>query len=128
MVGFGCGSALAQSSANSKWAKNYPVCLVGNQYQICNSGEKQDIGRTTEVSQDGYLSIETTTVHLGRSTTSGNTINRGRIRVTYDKMNDPYWGRPAMSNDGVNTNKYRNLNYLNSSHPIPANDGGISNR
>ncbi len=127
VIGLTFTGASAQSSANSKFAKNYPVCLIDGKYQICNSGVKQDIGRTTEVSAETFVEMETTTVHMGQRTNTGNTINRGRIRVTYDNMNDPYNGNPAMQYDGPADNKQRNIRYLNTSHPIPPNDGGVSN-
>ena len=115
-------TAVAQSSANSKFAKNYPVCLVGGQYQICNSGMSSEIGRTTEVSSEG-IRMETTYVHLGSS--SGNARYRGnRIRVSYDEPDAPYEGKESMVNDGVQKNKHRNINTNNGAYDLPPNDGG----
>ncbi|RYY26977.1 MAG: hypothetical protein EOO04_10020 [Chitinophagaceae bacterium] len=123
VTGASFSAAEAQSSANSKYAKNYPVCLVGNSYQLCQSGLSQDIGRTTE--EVAYISMENTYVHLGASTNQGNARFRSsRIRVTYDDPGAAYEGKESMINDGIKKNKIRNINTNNGGYDLPPNDGG----
>jgi len=115
-------SANAQNSANSKFAKNYPVCLKGNTYQVCKAGEAMspDVGRSSEASTFG---MQNTYVHMGYGTT-GNARFRSRIRVSYDNPGDVYKGKETMTNDGVRKNKARNLNTNNGGYDLPPNDGG----
>lgn len=65
LTGLTYTSAEAQSSANSKFAKNYPVCMVDGKYQVCdaNSAMNQNVGRTTETAttfgmQNTYVRME----------------------------------------------------------------------
>jgi hypothetical protein len=51
-----------------------------------------------------------------------------RIRVTIDDPTAAYQGKESMINDGVQLNKERNINYLDTSVELPPSDGGLSNR
>lgn len=118
-------TAQAQSSAKSKFAKNYNICLKDGSYQVCTPGKISEAGRTTVKETEGYITMETTSVHMGSSpATVSSASNRGRIRVMYDDMNDPYMGRESMANDGVQKNKIRNINTNNGAYNLPPNDGG----
>lgn len=123
LAGLTYTSADAQNSANSKFAKNYRICQVGDKYQVCdqNTPVATDLGRTTETSTT--YGMITTNVHMGYATT-GNARYRGRIRVTYDDPHAPYEGKESMANDGVQKNKQRNLNTNNGAYDLPPNDGG----
>jgi hypothetical protein len=116
-------NAQAQGSENSKFAKNYPVCLKGDKYQVCNPQEAMSpqAGRTTETNM--VYGMQNTYVHMGYGT-SGNARFRGRIRVTYDQPGAVYEGKETMTNDGVRKNKQRNLNTNNGGYDLPPNDGG----
>jgi len=123
LTGLTYTSAEAQNSANSKFAKNYSVCMVGDKYQVCDasSAMNQNVGRTTETATT--FGMQNTYVHMGYGT-SGNARYRGRIRVTYDEPGAPYKGKESMVNDGVRKNKMRNLNTNNGAYDLPPNDGG----
>ena len=127
MFGLTYTAAEAQSSANSKFAKNYRVCLVGDKYQVCNENTPiaTNLGRTTETATS--FGMQNTYVHMGYST-GGNARYRSRIRVTYDEPGAAYEGKESMINDGVRKNEQRNLNTNNGAYDLPPNDGGLSNR
>ena len=115
-------ASLAQNSANSKFAKNYRVCLIGDKYQVCDNSEPiaTNLGRTTETSE--VFGMQNTYVHMGYGT--GNARFRGRIRVTYDEPGAAYEGKESMINDGLRKNKQRNINTNNGAYDLPPNDGG----
>lgn len=46
-----------------------------------------------------------------------------RIVVTFDEPTAPYDGEESRANDGVETNKQRNLNYQDNSMRLPPSDG-----
>ncbi|HRO42678.1 MAG TPA: hypothetical protein PL009_07570 [Flavipsychrobacter sp.] len=122
LTGFAFANGYAQSG-ESKFAKNYPVCLSGDKYHVCNQSAAMtpDIGRTTEVNT--VYGMQNTYVHMGYGTT-GNPRYRGNIRVTYDEPGAVYEGKETMVNDGVRKNKKRNLNTNNGAYDLPPNDGG----
>lgn len=129
LMAIGCTylSANAQSSVNSKYAKNYRICLAEDKYVVCDQHENTtQQGRITDTEE--VFGMQNAYVHLGYAS-PGNARYRGKIRVSYDdKMNDPYKGESSMANDGVKKNIQRNVNYLDTANPIPSNDGGLSNR
>jgi hypothetical protein len=129
LVGMTYTSADAQNSANSKFAKNFSICLIGDQYQPCDPVvTKSDIGwTTTQETTEASLAIRSTEVHMGQST-GGNARFRSAIRVTYDDPNAPYLGEESMVNDGVQKNKIRNINTNNPGYDLPANTGGSLTR
>lgn len=114
--------AEAQSSANSKFAKNYPICLADGKYQVCDANT---VSSNTE--PNNSFGMQTVTVHMGYGQGS-NVRYRSRVRVTYDDPNAPYLGKESMANDGVEINKYRNLNANKGGVYIPPSDGGLSDR
>jgi hypothetical protein len=126
LTGFGLTSAFAQdgfvgSSANSKNAKNYSICLKGSKYTPCNPNvTKSDIGRQTVTASSG-IKMESNYYHMGYTTS--NARFRGRIRVSYDDPHAPYLGKSSMANDGVQKNKARNKNTNNGEYDLPPNDG-----
>ena len=129
LAGLTFTTAEAQSSANSKFAKNYSICLVGNNYQPCNPDVvKSDVGWTTDQKQvESSLGIRSTEIHMGQSTRS-NARFRSGIRVTYDDPNAPYLGEESMVNDGVDKNRVRNINTNNAGYDLPPNTGRMGIR
>ena len=129
MVGLTFTSANAQSSANSKFAKNFSICLIGSNYQPCDPVvTKSDIGwTTTEETTEASLAVRSTEVHMGQST-RGNARFKSGIRVTYDDPNAPYLGEESMVNDGVKKNMHRNINTNNAAYDLPPNTGRIGVR
>ncbi len=123
VLGLYATEADAQSSAHSKFAKNYPVCLVGNHYEVCSAAaaEGQQPGRSEEIAGFG---MQNTYVHMGYSN-RGNARYRSRIRVTYDEPGAVYEGKNTMTNGGVRKNKLRNLNTNNGAYDLPPSDGRI---
>lgn len=125
-------SANAQSKSSN--AKNYKICLINDVYQVCNpkTSDKQtkDLGRKVETNDPtASLRMMDTYTHLGYNTTTGTGIARNsRIRVSYDEPDAPYKGKESRVNDGQEKNRQRNINYLDQSVVLPANDGGVSNR
>ena len=125
LVGLTFTGAQAQNSANSKFAKNFSICLIGSQYQPCDpTVTKSDIGWTEITTDQGTFAIRSTEIHMGQSTRS-NARFRSGIRVTYDDPNAPYLGEESMVNDGVQKNKVRNINTYNAGYDLPANTGRI---
>lgn len=131
LTGFFHFNAEAQSG-KSRYDKNYKVCMTNNSYGICNETVKNKAeGRKVEKSDpSASLRMMDSYVHLGYNpnSTSRGLARNSRMRVTYEDANAPYQGEESMVNDGVKENKQRNLNYLNQSVVLPANDGGVSNR
>jgi len=117
-------SANAQNSGDSKFAKNYPVCLTGDKYHVCNdrSAMNTNVGRTTETNK--VFGMQSTYVHMGYGT-NNNPRYRGNIRVTYDEPGAAYEGKETMINDGVRKNMKRNLNTNNGAYDLPPNDGRL---
>lgn len=138
VLAIGTTSADAQTkgkSAKSVNAKNYPICLVGEEYKVCPVHTNAQLGRSEIVNNpEASLRMMDTSVYLGYTNTPSYGImvpsNRRnpRIRVTIDDPNAPYQGKESMINDGVQKNKVRNINYLDSSVQLPPSDGGLSNR
>ena len=118
----------ANAQTGSKYNKNFNVCMTNNSYQICETPKTEEQGRTVEVEDPSpELRMMDTYVHFGYAAEEG--VRPGsRIRVTYDDPNAPYQGEESQANDGVEENIQRNINYLDQSVVLPANDGGNSNR
>jgi len=127
--GFAVTCVQAQSnfvgtSANSKFAKNYNICIKGDKYTPCAPGEIGDpIGRT---SSSASVSMNDVYVHMGYNDDANHTRYRSRsgAKVTIDAPDAPYTGTPNMANDGVEKNRERNLNYTNPVD-LPPNTGRI---
>ncbi len=127
ITGLTYSSAEAQSSANSKFAKNYPVCMTGSGYTVCDAATAQEtpVGRMED--ESASLSMNTTYIHMGN--VNRKMQNRGRIRVSYDDPNAPYKGEESLINDGVQENKARNLNTNNGAYyDLPPSDGSMGIR
>ncbi|WP_276133001.1 hypothetical protein [Polluticoccus soli] len=126
----------ASAQKKSAFAKNYRICLIDSKYQVCPKSAKSDLGRTSTIENpEGVLRMMDTSVYLGYSSPfpsfSGmvpSNRRNPRIRVTIDDPQAPYEGKESMINDGVELNKARNINYLDTSVELPANDGGVSDR
>jgi hypothetical protein len=120
-------SANAQNKGKSNYNKNYPVCIKGNQYAVCDNMDKatEQVGRDVKVtSDDRTLHLFDTYVHMGyRPMASASTKNNPRLRVSYEDPNGAYEGKETSINDGVKKNIQRNLNYLDASMTLPPNDG-----
>lgn len=130
IIGISHFSAEAQSK--TKNAVNYKICLIGDVYRPCNEATPQakPLGRKV-VKEDPTteLRMMDTYTHLGYNTATASSARRNpRIRVSYDEPDAPYQGKESMVNDGQQKNKIRNINYLDGSVVLPANDGGLSNR
>lgn len=127
-------SAEAQSKTRTSSAKNYKICLINDTYQVCNpkSSAKQtkDLGRKSELNDPtSSLRMMDTYTHMGYNPVTGaGSARNSRIRVTYDTPDAPYKGKESMQNDGQENNKVRNINYLDQSVVLPANNGGVPGR
>jgi hypothetical protein len=120
----------AQTSNN---AKNYRVCRVDGVYRVCNDTDplvvntKQEINKpnATQVSMrkfDTYQRVETTTVIV-----MSNKKNK-KLIVSYDEPNGAYKGESTQANGTFEGNRARNINYMNTSNPIPPIDGNNSSK
>ena len=128
------GTAVCGANAQKKsvFAKNYKICLIDSKYQVCPKSESSELGRSSlVVNPEGALRMMDTSVYLGYSSPlpgfSGRVPSNRRnprIRVTIDDPQAPYEGKESMINDGVEINKVRNINYLDSSVELPPVDGG----
>lgn len=120
--------ANAQNRAKSQFDKNYPVCIKGNNYAVCDEVDKvtEKVGRDVKVTaNDRTLHLFDTYVHMGyRPTAASSNKNNPRILVNYEDPNGAYEGKETSINDGVEKNKQRNINYLDGSMVLPPNDGG----
>ncbi len=126
IIGSACTSAEAQNAVNSKFAQNYPVCLINGAYRICNTEAEQksqrtEIGRTAGNETFG---MQNTYVHMGYGTGGNARFRNSRIRISYDKPGAVYEGKETMTNDGVRRNKQRNFNTNNGAYNLPPNNGG----
>lgn len=121
---------LVQFSANaqSKNAQNYKICLKGDKYQVCD-GSSTPRAMKKQKAKDAHtiasLRRMDTYVHLGYSSSAAFSNKRNpRIMVSMDDPQAPYKGEESRINDGVKKNIDRNVNYLDNSIVLPANDGG----
>ena len=118
-------NAQSKESAN---AINYPVCMHGNGYQVCDehsAKEQKQGGGVVTSAPDPSLNLLNTQVNMGYRATAANSSRRNpRFRVSYDDPNGAYEGKETRINDGVQKNKVRNINYLDATVVLPPNDGG----
>lgn len=130
ITGISYSYIIAQTSSN---AKNYRVCRVDGVYRICNDNDplvvntKQIVDKTnaTQVSMrkfDTYQRVETSPVVV-----VSNKKNK-KIIVSYDAPNGAYKGESTQANGTFEANRARNLNYMNTSNPIPPIDGNNSSK
>ena len=115
-------------SADSKFAKNYPVCRMDDQYHICDADAAINESEFGRIETTESLRMFNVYVHMGESTQRGNVRFRSAIKVIYDEPGAVYDGKETLTNDGVMKNIRRNINYLDTANPIPSNDGGLSVR
>jgi hypothetical protein len=120
--------AFAQKSAYSANAKNYSVCYQDNRYRICDgSASVAAPAAVSTISTSASTSITT----RGRNisfTSPSRRARRSGMRVIYDTPNGPYEGNEILQNDGVSSNKERNLNQYNDAVHLPPSDGSVSRR
>ncbi|RYD55520.1 MAG: hypothetical protein EOP56_15510 [Sphingobacteriales bacterium] len=124
-------TAEAQSKTKSSSSQNYKICLIGDQYQVCNpksaSKQTKGLGRK-EATNDPTASLRMmdTYTHMGYNPVTGTgTARNSRLRVIVDEPDAPYQGKESLQNDGTKKNEVRNINYLDQSMVLPANDGGM---
>jgi|ERR1043165_8458084 hypothetical protein len=124
-------SATAQS--NSKWAKNYKVCHVGNTYQICDKADPVVVAPSPAI-KVSTTPMATPCEPISMSNTYGfagySRTPQGGIRASYEGRNGeiidvraPYHGDPSRQYDGPEKNEYRNLNYQDNTMTLPPSDG-----
>lgn len=116
-------AAWAQSAFN----KNYKVCIVDNKYKVCHHN-KAGVHYTHKALQKNKAVIASLRkkdmyVHAGYRPAPVKQKQGSKIAVAYDDPANAYNGKPSLINDGVNKNKYRNINYQNAAVDLPANDG-----
>ncbi|MBS1782842.1 MAG: hypothetical protein JSS78_07235 [Bacteroidetes bacterium] len=105
---------------NDKFAENYPVCLRGNTYQICNE-QKAQLPQSGYVKHtDGTFGMKIEHLVLG----SGNVRYHHNIRVICDQPGAAYKGIESKINDGIRKDEMRNLNTDNGAYVLPPSDGG----
>ena len=132
----GATTCVATAQKKSVNAKNYHICLIDSKYQVCPKSKTSELGRTAvTINPEESLRMMDTHVYMGYSSPfpgfSGmvpSNRRNPRIRVTIDDPNAPYQGKESMINDGVQKNKVRNVNYLDTSVELPPSDGGTTNR
>lgn len=124
------------SAQSSKYDKNYPVCKKDGKYEICTHAEKHannkqmssskaTVAKTnTKQAEPIKPKCEVTEVVYVTSSSKENP----RFAVSYDMPGDVYEGKEVMSNDGVQANRVRNINYLDTSVENPPNDGGLATK
>jgi hypothetical protein len=123
----------ADAQKKSIYDKNYKVCLANGKYRTCNSeapaAKTKRVVISDESEKVASLRRMDTYVHMGYrpSNTTSNKRNP-RILLSYDDPQAPYLGEESRTNDGVQKNIQRNINYLDNSVDLPPNDGGLSDR
>lgn len=132
LVLLGIGASAEAQTTRSMYNKNYPICLVDGSYKVCPGHNASELGRSEIVkSPEASLRMMDTSVFLGYSNTPfmiPSNRRNPRIRVTIDDPNAAYEGKESMINDGVQKNKARNINYLDTSVELPPSDGGLTDR
>lgn len=129
----GSVSYSVEAQKKSKFDINYKVCLMDGKYRTCNpeapAAKTKKVVLSNEEQTVASLRKMDTYVHMGfrPSSTLSNRQNP-RILLSYDDPQAPYLGKESRTNDGVQKNKERNLNYLDNSVDLPPNDGGLSDR
>ncbi len=98
-----CTAALAYPTSTTQYGKNPKVC---DNTVVCLKHQKKDIKPVAVVSAK----------------------KNPRITATYDMPGDLYAGEEVMSNDGVEKNRKRNINYLDFGPSKVPNDGGLATR
>jgi hypothetical protein len=133
LIGAGANAQTIGNSANSKVAKNYPVCQTSTGYRVCNDAAAT-MPATTPAKGANLTGITSSSVHMGSGMSmetprsyGGNRRKVSHIFVTYDDPQAPYKGKESMVNDGVQKNIVRNINYYDQSVILPPVDGGKGN-
>lgn len=119
----------ANAQTKSKYDINYDVCKTNGKYHVCGTntpqisdGYQKPTDNKTEVVSS--LRRMDTYVHMGYGTPGGSSFkNNPRFRVSYDDPNGAYEGKETLTNDGVQKNINRNVNYLDNSVNLPPVDG-----
>ncbi|MBS1584894.1 MAG: hypothetical protein JSS82_05050 [Bacteroidetes bacterium] len=120
-----------KSRGRSKYDVNYKVCLVGDQYKVCNPGDptiqrtstRSNIVVSSESINDNgaaSLSMQQNGAYMGYTSKK-----RSNIKVEDEDNVRQKLDREA---DGKEKASYRNMNYNNGSVSLPPNDGGLSDR
>ncbi len=102
--------------------QNFRICFVNGQYIACDADAPLTSAGTMYEAQPQEIPAPPP-VYIGKGT-----ARKSRMQVSFDDPNAPYQGVNSQVNDGVEKNKDRNVNYLDTSTPIPPSDGGLSNR
>ena len=131
--------ALGGTSANSQYAKNYPVCKGNGKYHICKPGESPNPGgmttttatrgavqKSTTVTPGGVVATTTTQTFMEQPAVAPQQQSLpyqdnsdftlapytvvGRHDTGINNANAPYHGKSSPQYDGVDKNKGRNLN------------------
>lgn len=129
------GLAFMQSDANaqsSKYDINYPICKADGKYTVCAPGEamyKQELSSGKEAAAPAPKKVTKPVCEVTEVVfVSSSYKNNPRLRASFDRPGDVYEGKEVLSNDGVEKNIERNINYLDFSVNRPPNDGGLSTR
>jgi len=118
-----------RSVGRSKYDVNYKVCLVNNQYKVCNpedatvQGTRSNVVVTSEsvnTSNGSSVSMSQGGIYMGYTSKKNSNIKVEDEDNVKNKLD-----REA---DGKEKASYRNMNYNNGSVSLPPSDGGISDR
>jgi hypothetical protein len=119
----------ANAQSKSPFDVNYKVCRVDSKYKTCDANDPAVVTTTSKATTEQKkveqsLRRMDTYVHLGyRPSNVVSNKRNPRIVVMYDDPNGAYEGKSTQINDGVQKNKVRNVNYLDTSVDLPSNDG-----
>jgi hypothetical protein len=137
-------SANAQNKEikKSEFDINYKVCRINGKYTTCSDNtptvvntlsyiRKVEMQKAKAYSKtlDGLRRYDTyTRVQPLQPVTVVAPKPIVKIDQRYEGTSAAYHGNPTPENDGIAKNKERNINYLNTSTYLPANDGGLASR
>ncbi len=137
-------SANAQNKEikKSEFDINYKVCRINGKYTTCSDNTPTVVNtpsyiRKVEMQKakayaktlDGLRRYDTyTRVQPLQPVTVVAPKPIVKIDQRYEGTSAAYHGNPTPENDGIAKNKERNINYLNTSTYLPANDGGLASR
>lgn len=137
-------SANAQNGENKKseYDINYKVCRINGKYTTCSDNTPSVVNTpsyTRKVEMQKAKAYAKTLDGLRRYDTYTRVLPLQPVVVTapkpiakiderYEGTSAAYHGNPTPENDGIAKNKERNINYLNTSVDLPANDGGLASR
>lgn len=132
------GSALFAFDANAQSGnddQNFKVCRTHDGYDACDKDKQVNYKyKTPEAQKDNIVTAEDKVQRDNETKACEVTYymfiqsekDNPRLRASYKVPGDVYEGDEVPSNDGVQANIQRNINYLDFSVTRPPNDGGLA--